>query len=53
LVEKKDQGMTEQKILKNIKVLENQVLITQCTRLKGAWLDKLRDLAKILVDLKK
>ena len=45
--------MTEQKILKDIKILEHQVLITECTRLKGAWLDKLRDLAKILVGLKK
>ena len=32
--------MTEQKILRDIEILENQVLITQCTRLKGAWLDK-------------
>jgi Zn-finger nucleic acid-binding protein len=45
--------MTEQKILRDIEILENQVLITQCTRLKGAWLDKLRGLAKILVSLKK
>tara|TARA_B100000745_G_C20027458_1_gene349607 strand:+ start:246 stop:434 length:189 start_codon:yes stop_codon:yes gene_type:complete len=50
---KKDQGMTEQKILRDIKVLENQVLITECSRLKRAWMDKLQALGKILSRLKK
>ena len=50
---KKDQGMTEQKILRDIKILESQVLITQCSRLKRAWTDKLQALAKILIGLKK
>jgi hypothetical protein len=45
--------MTEQKILRDIKILESQVLITQCTRLKRAWTDKLQALAKILIGLKK
>jgi len=49
----KDQGMTEQKILRDIKILEGQVLITECTRLKRAWIDKLQSLAKILIGLKK
>ena len=45
--------MTEQKILRDIKILESQVLITQCSRLKRAWMDKLSELAKILIGLKK
>jgi hypothetical protein len=45
--------MTEQKILRDIKILENQVLITQSSRLKRAWMDKLLALTKILVGLKK
>ena len=45
--------MIEQKILKDIKILEGQVLITQCSRLKRAWIDKLQALAKILIRLKK
>ena len=45
--------MIEQKILKDMKVLENQVLITQCSRLKRAWIDKLQQLAKILIGFKK
>ena len=45
--------MTEQKILRDIKILESQVLITQCSRLKRAWTDKLQVLAKILIGLKK
>jgi len=45
--------MTEQKILRDIIILENQVLITQCSRLKRAWIDKLSELAKILIGLKK
>jgi hypothetical protein len=49
----KDQGMTEQKILRDIKILEGQVLITECSRLKRAWMDKLRELANILIGLKK
>jgi hypothetical protein len=50
---KEDQKMIEQKILKDMKVLENQVLITQCSRLKRIWIDKLQQLAKILIGLKK
>ena len=50
---KKDQGMTEQKILRDIEILEGQVLITECSRLKRAWMDNLRELAKILIGLKK
>tara|TARA_B100001250_G_C19764308_1_gene773969 strand:+ start:967 stop:1155 length:189 start_codon:yes stop_codon:yes gene_type:complete len=50
---KEDQKMIEQKILKDMKVLENQVLITQCSRLKRAWIDKLQQLAKILIGFKK
>ena len=49
----KDQRMTEQKILRDIKILEHQVLITECLRLKRAWMDKLSELAKILIGLKK
>ena len=49
----KDQGMTEQKILRDIEILENQVLITECSRLKRAWMDKLQALGKILSRLKK
>jgi len=52
-LKKKDQGMTEQKILRDIEILENQVLITECSRLKRAWRDKLQALGKILASLKK
>jgi len=52
-VKKKDQRMTEQKILRDIEILENQVLITECSRLKRAWMDKLQALGKILSRLKK
>ncbi len=45
--------MIEQKILKDIKVLESQLLITQCSRLKRTWMDKLQQLVKILIGLKK
>jgi len=45
--------MTEQKILRDIKILENQVLITQSSRLKRAWTEKLQQLGKILSGLKK
>jgi len=45
--------MIEQKILRDIKILENQVEITQCSRLKIAWTDALKELTKILVGLKK
>jgi len=49
----KDQRMTETKILRDIEILENQVLITECSRLKRAWMDKLQALGKILSRLKK
>ena len=53
IITRKDQGMTEQKILRDIEILENQVLITECSRLKRAWMDKLQALGKILASLKK
>ena len=48
-----EKKMIEQKILRDIKILENQVEITQCSRLKIAWTDALKELTKILVGLKK
>tara|TARA_R100001244_G_scaffold2179_1_gene3378 strand:+ start:1235 stop:1402 length:168 start_codon:yes stop_codon:yes gene_type:complete len=53
IITRKDQRMTETKILRDIEILEGQVLITECSRLKRAWMDKLQALGKILISLKK